>query len=165
MNAIRNFMKNTFLLLIIVISVLSLKAQDTVYVLYEPDKELTKCYGPVGKHKDDPDKRTQYPFDGGGRMYVFEKVYKSYSRALTFSYTTYTPEWMDYQFDYKNVDIDSIFRKVNFKDMQWFNDTSYKDILTTFRAQKLLIYLLDERYIENGKGVLVKVHFNFHADE
>lgn len=158
-------MKRVFLTyLLVIICTLQTKGQDTLYVLFEPHKENTSFFGPVGKHKDDPLKKKHYPFEGGG-MYLFEKVNSPYSRTLTFSYKSYTPEWMDYQFDYKSVDIDSIRRKEEFKDIKWFNNTSYDDIIKTFKGNNNVIYLLDEQHIIEGRGVLVKVYFGYEVDE
>lgn len=158
-----NVTKKTVLTLILGIVTSSLIAQntDTVYILYKPNHAMSNFIGAGAKHVKDPDKRTHYPFDGGG-IYRFEKHYK---RNFLFSYKSYTPEWMDYQFHYEIVDVDSIFNKHNFKDIEWFKNTDYSEVLKTFQGENKVIYLLDERFFKNGKAYLIKVGFYSSRDE
>ncbi|MFW5700204.1 MAG: hypothetical protein ACOCWM_00815 [Cyclobacteriaceae bacterium] len=85
-------------------------------------------------------------------------------KDLSFSFRSYIPEWMYKQFEYQVVD-QSILEEKDFKDRDWFEATDYEEIIKTFWGDDKVIYLLDERYIKDGKAYLVRVYFNYPAEE
>ncbi|MCB0496022.1 MAG: hypothetical protein KDC79_07785 [Cyclobacteriaceae bacterium] len=133
---------------------------DTLYILYQ---EIYPNYiVKIGKHKDDPDSRDYYPFDGGSHY----KIPSSTGSILdiSFNFNSYTPEWMDNQFSYKIVN-ESILKEKNFKDRSWFDAHTYDEIVETFSGKDKVIYLIDEGQIKDGKVYMVRVYFSYSAEE
>ena len=138
--------------------------QDTVYVLYENIKPnyITK----LKKHRNDPDPRNYYPFDGGRHYNIIKKVGR-FDNGLYFIFNSYTPKWMDIQFYYQEVD-KSVLDKKDFKDREWFDKTSYEDIIKYFSRNEKgekVIMLLDETHLNDEKVYLVRVYFDYDAEE
>lgn len=84
-------------------------------------------------------------------------------RDLAFNFWSYTPEWMDYQFEYCFVDT-AILQAKDFKNREWFDKTEYIDIVQIFNNADA-IYLIDETYIQNGKAYMIRVYFNHTVEE
>ena len=155
-------------LLITIVFVLScfyLQAQqDTLYVFYENIEPNYVLYS--RKHKNDPNPINHFPFNGGG-LYIMPKQVGNFKKNITFSFNSYTPEWMDLQFYYQKVD-KSILNKKDFKTKEWFDKATYTDIIKYFgRTQngERVIMLLDENHIDDEQIYLVRVYFDFDAEE
>ena len=131
---------------------------DTLYVEFSyngPDQVLTGF-----KHKNDTSKN--YPFDGG-RIYIFRKKVGNFTEDFRLFFRSYTPAWMEEQFEYYVVDT-AILQKKDFKNRKWFDKNEYIEILEILNNADL-IYLIDKNYIKNGKAYMVRVYFNHTADE
>jgi len=136
-------------------------AQDTAYIYFQ--NQHPNYAVKLDKHIDDPYKRNDYPYDGGRHYHIPIQKPGFVDRDLSFNFRSYTPDWMDYQFEYCLVDT-AIMHAKDFKDREWFDKTKYIDILKTFSNAEV-IYLIDENYIKNGKAYMVRVYFNHSAVE
>ena len=99
-------------ILIVIFGLISITAnaqQDTVYVQFSNNNNDYKLT-PMGKHKDDQFYKKHYPFDSA-RIYIFPKKVGNFTKDLIFSYSNYTPGWMDNQFYYEKIDISRIREK------------------------------------------------------
>lgn len=143
-------------LVLILVSMSCYGQSDTLYIAFSDPDQVVSGF----KHKNDTSEN--YPFDGG-RIYRFHKKVGNFTKELRFFFRSYTPEWMDQQFEYEIVD-ESILHEKDFKDRDWFDKTDYIDILKIFNEANV-IYLIDENYIKNGKAYMVRVYFNYSAEE
>lgn len=147
---------------ILILFSIDIKAQsDTSYIYF---KEASSNNSIHRSFRHEKDTGSFYPFDGG-RIYVYHKKSGEDTKDLRFSFLSYTLDWMDQQFEYIKVDTDSILKEENFICNEWFEKTIYAEILKQFNQKGKVIYLLDEKYIENGQGYLVRVYFNYSAEE
>ena len=136
-------------------------AQDTTYVFFQ---ERHPNYSvKLEKHKDDPEKRSDYPFDGGRHYHIPIQKSGLIDKDISFNFWSYTPDWMDHQFEYCLVDA-PILHDRNFKNREWFDKTEYDDILKFFNNAEV-IYLIDENYIKKRKVYMIRVYFNHSAEE
>lgn len=153
----------SILLVLYILSNVTLAQSDTLYVLFEntPPNYIIKG----SKHKDDPERSTQYPFDGGA-IYVIQKGEKDtpWTKELFFSYKSYTPDWMESQFEYLIVN-KKYLKKKDFKTSSWFQNNSYERIISIFNNDKV-IYLLDKNEFQSDSKIyLVRVYFSFTDEE
>ena len=154
-------MNSIFLsLLFLITAFMNAHCSDTVYVLFEHKKPNYAVQ--LHKHKNDPNANNSYPF-GGGRHYHVPKKSGNFIKDISFNFWSYTPNWMDQQFEYEIVD-ESILHEKDFKDRDWFYKTDYIDFLKIFDEANV-VYLIDENYIKNGKAYMVRVYFNYTAEE
>ncbi len=152
-----------FITFIILLVPFLLKAQiDTLFVKFE-QIDQNRVTQTIFRHKNDSS--TVYPFDGG-RIYVIQKRVGKFNNDLTFSFLSYTPEWMDLQFYYQKVE-KSILKKKDFKTREWFDKTSYNEIIEIFGSNPgdKIIMLLDETHLNDKQVYLVRVYFSFPAIE
>ncbi len=153
-------MKYIIFLLFFLTSSFYVKAQDTLYVKFTKNEKNAIIKG--FRHKMDTS--NIYPFDGG-RIYVIQKKVGKFNKDLSFSFISYTPEWMDQQFKYHLVDRSILFEK-DFKDSTWFDRTDYYEILKIFNGSEKVIYLVDEGQIkDNAKIYMVRVYFSHTVEE
>jgi len=136
--------------------------QDTLFVLFQnvESNNITK----VGKHRNDPESKKYYPFDGG-RHYRVSKTTGKFEDSYAFLFWSYTPKWMDFKFSYKVVD-SCIFRKKDFKDATWFESKTGSEFVETFSGRDKIIYLIDETEITDKNNIyMVRVYFDYSSPE
>jgi len=160
----RYFICFTFL-----VSHLYSKAQnDTLYVLYQ--SHTPNYLIEARKHRDDTEARSFFPFDGG-RHYHSPKQVGKYKKDIAFIFSSHTPAWMDQQFYYQELDqsqLGEMLKQKGFKDREWFDKTSYVDIIKYFGRKEYgdqIIMLYDETQPPSDKVYLVRVYFSFEAEE
>ena len=128
---------------------------DTLHVKFSSEKP--SYFIAIGKHNNDPVKKSSFPFDGGRHYYLKE--------TLIFAFNSYTPKWMDHQFYYEKVPLDRLDQKA-FKDREWFDKTDYDSIIDYFDSKDKVIMLYDTTQpVKNDSVYLVRVYFNYPAEE
>ena len=146
----------------------SLAQSDTLYIRFK-NVESNRVFAGF-RHKNDTS--DIYPFDGG-RIYIFGKMRKGHGRIsnFTFSFRSTSFKKSSQQFYYQELDqsqLEEMLKQKDFKDREWFNKTSYIDIIKYFGRKKSgdrIIMLLDETQMSGDKIYLVRVYFSFDAEE
>jgi len=147
---------------------MSLAQGDTLYVKFEPNDWMGILKG--YKNKNDSSYSEVFPFDGG-RIYSFKKLRIKSVDHFSFSFFSYTPEWMDKQFYFEEIDktiLIEVLEGKDFKDADWFENTSFIEIIKYFGRKTYgdqIIMLYDETQPSGDKVYLVRVYFRFDAEE
>ena len=153
-------MKNILILTLVVVCSHAY-SQDTLYVKFTENRTCSIIKG--FKHKMDT--LDSYPFDGGRMYVVSKKSAYGIDDKLRFTFFSYTPKWMDNQFEYDVVD-SCMFRKKEFKDAAWFDSKTGSEIVEMFAHKDVVIYLVDETEITDKKKIyMVRVYFSYTSPE
>ncbi|MGB5977634.1 MAG: hypothetical protein WBG62_09500 [Cyclobacteriaceae bacterium] len=139
-----------------------LAQQDTAWIEYReiPGYE----YHHMFKHKDDPHPQDYFPFNGSN-YYIIPKVNEvNGSRNLYFSYHSHGPEGTAAPFYYLEVNKEYIKAK-DFLGKEWFESTSYPDLLDAFLDRDKIIMLYDATQPSGDIQYVVRVYFDFDGYE
>jgi hypothetical protein len=135
---------------------------DTLWVAYRdlPGYE----YHHMFKHPEDPHPQDYFPFNGSN-YYIIPKVNKvNGSRPLYFSYHSHGPEGTGAPFYYLEVN-EAYIKEKDLLGKEWFEATSYLDIIDTFWGSDKVIMLYDATQPPGDRQYVVRVYFSFDAYE
>lgn len=155
-----NVTKKSFLLFIIFYCVISTSSslgyglnnqEDTIFVLFEKmdynsieqSKMPKKSYDYSGAYPNDSDRKFNVLISG--HMHIWFYCFSN------------LPEWSDMVFEFRTIDQEFVNKK-DFKDQEWFRNTSKEEILNTFLGKNKIIYLTEKERIKNGKAIIIRVY-------